>query len=153
LINKNFKFTEKEIKTLRKAGVVIHNHRIIFTNRPAPHKVYMLTRSMLGILNYLSKGVVVPAIDVKKKIVTVTRQNDGQIFDWQKVLQGMMKICVSKKKPTDAVVAINYRKRWYYVSDTDTDSKQTLILLGNIAGLIATVPVGSQNPVGLTRVA
>lgn len=150
-IKSNFKLTAKEMNALSKAGVTIHNHRIVFTNRPQPQKVYVVTRSMLGVMNYLSKGVTVPREDFVTKVATETTLANGQPFDWQSVLKGMMKICVSKNKPKNAIVAIPHRGRWYYVSDSDSDSKQTLILLTNIAGLIMIAPPGSEDSVGITR--
>jgi len=151
VISKNFKLTPKERATLKKAGVEIYQDKIIFTNTPQPHKVYVITRSMLGILNYLSKGIIVPPIDAKKRILTQTTYPDGKLFDWQSVLRGMMKIHWSDSKPSDAAVAISYRGHWYYISDSDADSKQTLILLANISGLIETSPPGSDATPTLTR--
>ncbi|MFY7697971.1 MAG: hypothetical protein ACOVQX_04015 [Legionella sp.] len=151
-IDKRFKFTQREKHILAKAGIEVYNHAITFTNTPKPHQVYVVTRSMLGILNYLSKGLDVPTDDIKKKVVTLTEDKNGGIFDWQKVLRGMMKIYWSKTNPGDqALVTVPYRGRWYYIKDTDNDSKQTLMLLSNISGLIEATPPGSELPPTLSR--
>ena len=136
VIGKRYHLSAKERAVFKKAGIEVLNHKIYFTNRPTPHKALVITRSMQGILNYLSKGLIVPPEDAKNKVLSLTTYRDGKVFDWQKVLNGMMKISYSPTPPKNAYLAIFYRHRWYYVSDADSDSKQTLILLSNIAGLI-----------------
>ena len=136
VIGRHYRLSAKERAVFKKAGIEVHNNKIHFTNRPAPHKVFVITRSMQGILNYLSKGLMVPPEDAKQNVLSLTTYRNGKVFDWQKVLNGMMKISYSPTPPKDAYISIFYRHRWYYVSDTDSNSKQTLILLANMAGLI-----------------
>ena len=93
----------------------------------------------------------IPPEDAKSKVIDQTYYRDGRLFDWQKVVRGMMKIYYSNELPKDISVAIPYRGRWYYIKDSDTDSKQTLIMLENLMGLIETMPPGSAASVGLTR--
>jgi hypothetical protein len=150
-IKPGYRLTSQEKAILDKAGVEIYHHKIIFTNTPAPHKVFIITRSLIGVLNYLSKGVIVPQADADRKIITQTVYDDGTVFDWQKVVRGMMKIYHSEIKPNDAYISIYYRNRWYYIKDSDSDSKQTLILLSNMAGLIENTSSVDKTPLLLTR--
>ncbi len=151
VINSSYRLTAKEKATLQKAGVEINDNKIVFTTKPEPHKTYVITRSMLGVLNYLSKGLLAPQADLDNHILTQTVYANGKLFDWQSVLRGMMKIYHSASKPNDASVSVFYRGRWYYIKDSDSDSKQTLILLQNIAGLTQTAPPGSERTPTLSR--
>ena len=151
VIDKGYRLTQKEQVILKKAGVEIYHNKIVFTNYPAPHKVYVVTRSMLGILNYLSKGMLVPPNDAARKVLVQTTYENGSIFDWQHVLEGMMKIYYSENQPSDAYLSVQYRGRWYYIKDSDSDSKQTLNLLASISGLMKESPMESKDRPGLTR--
>lgn len=142
IIDKKYRFTATELAKLRAAGIEIYRNQIILSNQPGPHKVYVVTRAVLGVFNYLSKGVLEPKEDLKAKVLTETVYKNGAHFDWQNVLRGMMKIYHSNKMPADAYVAIPYRGRWYYIKDSDSDSKQTLTMLLSINGL---VQIGAQN--------
>jgi hypothetical protein len=106
---------------------------------------------VLGIFNYLSKGLIEPPENIKAKVLTETVYNNGAHFDWQNVLRGMMKIYSSDKMLNDAYVAIPYRGRWYYIKDIDTDSKQTLAMLISISGLVQNSAPTSTAP-ALARV-
>lgn len=150
-IKPNYQFTAKEKAILKKAKVEIYNHQIIFANQPVPHRTLVVTRSMFGILNYLSKGVDVPEADLKKRVVTQTRYANGALFDWQKVLRGMIKIYSSDTPPKDAYVSIYYRKHWFYIKDSDINTKQTFVLLSNLSGLILNAPMGNNYEPTLTR--
>ncbi|WP_133129706.1 hypothetical protein [Legionella yabuuchiae] len=148
-LNQNAILTEHEKKILNQAGVKLYHNKIMFTNYEGPHATPVITRSVLGIFNYLSKGVLIPPNDAENGIVTITRYPNGKSFDWQKVLEGVITIKHCEKQPTHAMVAIPYLNRWYYIDDRDAYSKQTLMMLTNIIGLISG-PVPSS-PVGITR--
>lgn len=150
-IKPTYRFTSKEIRILQKNGIEIYKGKIIFSNRVGPHKAYMLTRSVLGISNYLSKGLVPPKVDVDKKVLASTYDRNGRLFNWGRVLNGMMKIYSSEKFPQNAGIAVPYRNRWFYIKDSDNESKQTLILVQNIVGLISTSQPGSDT-IALSRI-
>lgn len=124
-IDKNYPITAKDRAILDKAGVEIYNHKIVFSTEPAPHKVYVITRSVIGIYNYLSKGVIEPPVDLKARVLTETVfEIMVRILIGRKYC-GMMKIYLSEKQPTDSFVTVPYRGRWYYIKDSDNDSKQS----------------------------
>ncbi|WP_127100938.1 hypothetical protein [Legionella sp. km772] len=150
VIDKHYRLTPKERTILRKAGIEIYQNQIVFSNYPGPHKVYVVTRSVIGVFHYLSKGVQEPPEDIKRQVMVQTVYKDGRVFDWQQVLRGMMKIYYSDSQPKDAYLAIPYRGRWYYIKDSDSDSKQTFALLANITGLAQTSAPASAAP-ALTR--
>ena len=122
--------------------------RIIESDRgtvdDATESVTIQTRSYLGILYYLSKSVEVPQRDIERGFVVIPRTPNGQYFDWQKVTEGMMRIKYSLQRPSNdnINVIVFYRGMWFYIEDSDSNSKETLSLLeqlfslqaGNLAG-------------------
>lgn len=110
-------------------------------------------RSLSGVMYFLSQSVQIPEEDVAAGRVTVTRDEAGQVFDWQQVTEGVMTIKSSPQPPDNASVAINYRNSWFYIDDSDLDSKTTFALLGQVYQLqsgdakatapVLTLPVGS----------
>ncbi len=89
----------------------------------------------MGLLNYLSKGVDVPEHDVSSKIVRMTQYPDGKPFDWHVITNGMIRVKTSRSKPMNAFVSVSYKGSWFFVSDDDFSSKETLHLLSIITGI------------------
>jgi hypothetical protein len=112
------------------------------------------SRSLAGILFFLSHGVTIPADDIQEGRVTVTKNQNGEVFDWQDVLNDLFTVHTSKKPPEQATIAVEYRGNWFYIKDNDMQSKYTLMLLNQIAALqsgqieksgpILTLPVSSN---------
>jgi hypothetical protein len=110
------------------------------------------TRSFQGVMYFLSHGVEVPEVDVAAGRVTVTVDDDGQPFDWRRVTGGLMRIRSSSERPENAAVTVAYRGHWFFIDDTDLDSKSTFSMLGQIYALqssdvstaapMLTLPVG-----------
>ncbi len=150
-LNKRAKLTAKDLAIFRKAGVEVYNNQIVFANYSAPHTTLVVTRSVLGIMHYLSKGLEITDQDLKDKKLTITYDEKGNMYDWQKVLRGIMRIRSCDVAPNDALVAIPYLGHWYYIAESDSNSKQTFMMVINILGLLA----GNTPPptIGITRVA
>jgi hypothetical protein len=110
------------------------------------------TRSLLGMLYYLSLAVEVPERDLKKGKVSVTKDKFGRPFDWKEVLRNSMNIESQQTKPSEAAVAVYYRGTWFFIDDSDLESKSTFSMLSQIFSLQAgkaegiipmlTLPVG-----------
>jgi len=83
----------------------------------------------------------------------VTRDADGNVFDWTRVTAGLMRIRSNGSPPANAAVAVQYRGSWFFIDDSDLDSKSTFSMLaqlyslqaGGSAGLtpVLTLPVGN----------
>jgi hypothetical protein len=79
---------------------------------------------------------------------------DGVPFDWQQVLGGLFHVRTvqSMKRPPSAYVAVHYDGYWYYIDETDRDSKSTFALLLEVSRLelqptesrapLLTLPIG-----------
>ncbi len=99
--------------------------------------VNIQTRSFLGVLYYLSKGVDIPPEHIKAGFVDLTRNPDGTVFDWQKVTDGMIHIHYSKSMPRNAAITIYYHDYWFYIAENDNDSKKTFAMLSQLYALLS----------------
>lgn len=119
---------------------------------PAGDQIRLQPRSFSGVLYFLSQSVEVPERDLRAGRVTQTRDADGEPFDWAQVNEGLMRIRSSSDRPDDAAVAVRYRGSWFYIADSDPDSKSTFSLLAQLYALqsgdaqgvapLLTLPVG-----------
>lgn len=94
-----------------------------------PHHAHIEARTMLGLMNYLSKGVNVPQSQIMSKQVPMTMIAEGQSFDWRQVTKGMISIKSSMHRPENAYVSIYYKGFWFYILDNDYHSKESFSLL------------------------
>src|SRR5262245_61267662 len=94
------------------------------------------TRSLLQALYFVSHGVDVPAEHLQRQIVTITRDDSGQPFDWRNVLSGLFSVAsAAGGRPATAHVSIPYRGYWFYIDERDQPSKATFSLLMELARL------------------
>lgn len=95
------------------------------------------TRSLLQALYYVSHGVEVPDAHRARGLVTITRDATGRDFDWQQVMGELFRVRSQSgtERPANAHVAVNYKDHWFYVDETDQDSKSTFSLLVELSRL------------------
>ncbi|MEK9933060.1 MAG: hypothetical protein VW549_06595, partial [Methylophilaceae bacterium] len=110
-------------------------------------------RSLAGIEFYLSHGVQVPEEHLKNKKVQLSYTADGDAYDWNLIFRNLFQVYSSKEEPSSDVVAtkVFWRGYWFYIDDSDINSKYTFMLLnqinalqsGNVenAGPLLTLPV------------
>ena len=113
-----------------------------FFNRPE-NGLAVRTRSMMGILFYLSHNAEVPAAHREAGLVTRTQGANGTAFDWNKVTGNLFRVKFAASRPANAFVGVAYRGQWFYIADNDLESKSTFMLLTQLfylqAGQIKTV--------------
>jgi hypothetical protein len=106
-----------------------------------PNEIVVDTRSPLSILYFLSQSVQVPASDEGWGKVTVTLDEQGAPFDWNQVLGGVMSIKFSKQRngfcPS---IATCYRGSYFYIDDSDLNSKSTFQMLTQLLALQTSCP-------------
>jgi hypothetical protein len=122
--------------------------------RPRRDKIGFELRPLLGIMFFLSHAVEIPEHDRAAGRVTVTRDGDGQPFDWSRVTGDLLVIKTQAEPPANAAVAVRYRGSWFYIDDSDVNSKYTFMLLRSLtalqageierAGPLLTLPVTGQ---------
>ena len=103
------------------------------------------TRSLLQALYFVSHGIDVPAEHVSASLVTVTRDPSGRSFEWRTVMEGLFRVhsVKSGERPPRAHVAVAYKGYWFYVDETDQDTKATLSLLMELSRMELTGKAGS----------
>ncbi len=106
-----------------------------FPNSKQSDHIRIIPRSFLGIMFYLSQSIDVPEQDVKNGKVTLTKDSNGDSFDWSKVTGDLLSIKFSKEKPLRALTYISYRGIWFYIDDIDLESKSTFQLLMQVYSL------------------
>ncbi len=110
------------------------------------------TRSLVGVLYYLSHAVEPPPEHVESGLVTVTTEPSGEPFDWAEMLGDLIRIRSSRTEPSEAAVAVQHRGWWFWIADDDETSKSTFTLLAQLFALqagevqaetpVLTLPVG-----------
>jgi hypothetical protein len=107
-------------------------------NLPRRESVGLDLRSLMGTFYFISHGVQVPERDSERGHATMTRDENGNLFDWSLVVGDLVNIRSQSTAPdTDtARVAVKYRGSWFYIDDSDSNTKYTLLLLEQLAALL-----------------
>ena len=100
--------------------------------------ISMRTRSIMSILFYLSQNVQVPEEHKAQGLVTVTRTASGSEYDWSRSAAGArFQVLTSESRPKNTTIAVPYRDHWFYIDESDLDSKSTFMLLSQLFNLQA----------------
>ena len=110
-------------------------------------------RSLAEMLQFLSTSVQVPQHDIDAGRVVITQDASGGAFNWRTVTDGLFAVHSRDKSPDNAAVAVFYRGSWFYISDSDMDTKNTFRMLSMVGSILAgkteqdpppvlTIPVG-----------
>jgi hypothetical protein len=114
------------------------------------------TRSLLQALFFISHAVQIPPEHAQQGIARMTTGADGQPFDWRQVMDGLFQVKHKQgtERPKNAHVAVPYKGYWFYIDETDQDTKVTFSLLMELARLelpgrkgrepILTLPLGGR---------
>lgn len=86
-------------------------------------------RSIHGIMTFLSYAVQVPEPDLKANMVIRTRDSQGGYFNWNELVKDYMKIYSSDQYPKDAYVRTKLHNHWFYIKNSDHNSKVTFTIL------------------------
>jgi hypothetical protein len=103
----------------------------------AKDRLAVVTRSMTAVFFYISQSVSVPLEHEQQGKATVTRDKQGNRFDWQNVTGDLISIPSAPQRPKNAYIAIRYRDHWFYIDDRDLTSKSTFSLLMQMFSLQA----------------
>lgn len=119
-------------------GLPLKNLRFSLTTHPSldnPQHLRVETRSLLGMMYYLSHAVESPDEDRADGKVTLTRYPSGRPFDWADVTGDILTIHSQSNQPQHASVSVYYRDSWFFIDDSDLHSKSTFSLLAQIFSL------------------
>lgn len=134
----------------------LSEYRFVIGKLPSGAKeakeINLVTRSLMGVLFYLSQAVEVPLGHRDRHWVTTTLDRNGQAFDWQRVVGDLLRVRSQSTHPRDAAVAVHYKGSWFYIDNSDLSSKSTMALLSQLLALqageaktvtpVLTLPVG-----------
>ncbi|MBE7505390.1 MAG: hypothetical protein HS101_03800 [Planctomycetia bacterium] len=95
------------------------------------------TRSLLGVLFYLSQGIECPESQVNDGLIAETRHVNGSRFDWSSLFGDIFRVRSQKMRPLRAAVTVFYRGYWYFIEETDHASLSTFALLSEMFALQA----------------
>lgn len=109
-------------------------------------EVTMSTRSIKEMMFYLSHAVNVPSEHYRCGYVRATQDAFGNAYNWNDMTAGLFHVRCSKKKPSDADVAVKHRGYWFYLPNCDLDSKSTFNLLQELINLEIRAGGGAQIP-------
>jgi len=76
-----------------------------------------------------------PFKDQEEGRVTITRDSNGNEFDWREVTGDLMQIRSSRLESENAYIFVYYRGFWFYIDDSDLTSKSTFSLLTQLFAL------------------
>ncbi len=113
--------------------------------REGKDEIAVMGRSILSVMFFLSQAVEVPATHASQGKVTVTMRSDGTPFDWSQVMGRVFRVQVSPTEPDNAYVRVYYRDHWFYIADSDLNTKTTFSLLTYLFNLKA-AGKGGQEP-------
>jgi hypothetical protein len=108
-------------------------------------RIDLETRSLLQVLFFVAHGVEVPPEHVVTGRARMTIDLDGSVFDYDRVLGGLFKVrsAKCKKRPPGAAVAVPYLDHWYFIEETDHNSRATFALLFYLSKLELGVKSGA----------
>ncbi len=128
----------QELRTLLELDPSIHS--FLITGRTAgrrPDEITMEARSLLAMMNFLARGIDLPA--------TKQMANTDTTGIPVPLRVRTRPAAYHSTSPTNAFVAIKYRGHWYYIEDNESDSKLAFGLLRYLFQLKA-APTEKQAP-------
>lgn len=108
------------------------------TAKEGSDEIGMTGRSLLGVFFFLSLAVETPPEHYEAGLVA------GRGLNWQTIIDGLMSVKQSSGEPPAAFVRIRYRDRWFYIADSDLNSKATFNLLTYLYNLQAAGAEGAS---------
>ena len=108
---------------------------LVFTNSEFPgdgspeNVIYVQTRSVFSMLNFLSKGVASSYETSRKYGIKNIVKASGTAHSDTSLTDGIFLVSESNKEPNNAMAKIQFDNHWYYIANDDVASKSTLILL------------------------
>jgi hypothetical protein len=100
-------------------------------------EIVIRTRSILASMFFVGQSVQVPEEDIRAGNVHINYDDNGAPFDWRLVHDDLIRIYSSADRPKNVYAAVQYGKYWYYVENSDINSKETLTMLGIVFTLNA----------------
>jgi hypothetical protein len=98
---------------------------------------WMRMRSPIGVMQFISQSIEVPEEHYRNGIVAQTLNDDGTPFEWKDVTGRVVSISSQKQKPDNTYLSVYYRDWWFYIPDSDLNSKTTFSMLSMLIAMQA----------------
>lgn len=95
----------------------------------------IMPRTILSTMYYLSQGILIP-----EHHVSCGNASEASCEEMNEVLKEFFQVQMSDTYPSDAFIAVQYKKHWYYIADSDLSTKKTFSLLMQLYNLNAQEP-------------
>jgi hypothetical protein len=120
-----------------------------------PNLLGLRIRSIMSVMFYLSQNIKVPDEHQQAGLVTVTKTQGGDEFNWSDTPAGKHFVVLSsKERPKNAYISIPHQDYWFYIANDDLETKSSFLLLQQLFSLQAgqsvakgptlTLPVGGR---------
>jgi len=134
----NFPIVEAEMVNTEKARGIMGQSPGALDPSAVWAEVGLRGRSMMEILQVASKEVRVPREDIERSVATANRtpglSSSTGATNW-------LVIKSSDSKPSNSSLSIDYRGHWFYIDDTDLQSRETFAMLTALFAVVGgTVP-------------
>jgi hypothetical protein len=140
VIDKEARGLEETRKLKNLLGLAVDKDTFIVDtrgDRPRSESLGIDLRSLLGTFFFPSHGVEVPADDLAVSRAMTTVDKSGKPFNWSLVVGDLFSIRSQGNKLDNAQVAIKYRGSWFYIDDSDLNTKYSILLLDQLAALLS----------------
>jgi hypothetical protein len=127
LMNEEEKIELANVKDLLGLNPGTNTYEVVWNNlSTSPDKIAFKTRSLIQVMASLAAYVEVAPEDEKEgRVVPLIAKPRGDLSG----LVPLMRIRSGKKPPNDPFIIVRYRDRWFWIDDTDVNSKRTMIYL------------------------
>ncbi len=121
------------------------------SNKTKPRNVvYIQLRSVRAVMLLVSCGVEVPQQDINQHLAPQIRDFHGNLYDSDPTIKNIMTIYSSDQEPrTNFLVKTYVNKHWFYIKDSDFNSKITFDALIQLL-LLMSIGTAAQNGPALT---
>jgi hypothetical protein len=110
----------REVRQLLKLPETGDRFSLVYSPLPAsPEELAVGSRSILQMMMALATFVEVPKEDLEQRRTVPMPEVSAQSTS-------LLKVHCGSAKPADAFVTVQYRKHWFWVDDTDWNSKRTM---------------------------
>lgn len=107
---------------------------------PDPNTIAITTRPLLSALSYVAQGIEAPLPHLLAGMVRRTVRADQSPFDWSELLHDVFQVHSSAEEPAEASVVIFYRGYYFFIPDSDLETKSTFVLLTQLMALHSAPP-------------
>lgn len=136
--NPGYTYHPLAIKLKKHLKIPLDDSVILFSQKPYKETniLHIETRSIKGLFNYLSHGVILPPEDAKIQGGDNISSN-GKRVDVSAFLRGIFRVYYSKTEPFDVYVKAYVHRHWFYIKESDRNSKLTFNFLNSLILLTA----------------